>query len=89
MLPALLIGCSAPATPPPDDTSIADSGIADSGIADTGQVSTGYGGQDCFVLEDLDMVVVFTGNILYPVEMAGHVRDLMNGFIVPSHPDAG
>ena len=49
----------------------------------------GYGGQDCFVLEELDMVVVFTGSIDHPVEMAGDVRDLMNGFIIPAHPGAG
>jgi len=48
----------------------------------------GYGGQDCFVLDELDMVVVFTGDILYPAEMAADVVTLMNDYLIPSHAGA-
>jgi len=47
----------------------------------------GYGGQDCLVLEDLHMVVVFTGSIAYPAEMAADVTTLMNEYVIPSHED--
>ncbi len=49
----------------------------------------GYGGQDCFVLEDLDMVVTFTGDIRYPGEMAQDVVTLMNEHIMPAHIRGG
>lgn len=48
----------------------------------------GYGGQDCLVLEDLHMAVVFTGNIDYPAQMAADVTTLMNEHVIPSHADA-
>ncbi len=48
----------------------------------------GYGGQDCFVLEQLDMVVTFTGDIAYPSEMAEDVVTLMNEHILPAHVGA-
>lgn len=46
----------------------------------------GYGGQDCFVLEDLDMVVTVTGEINAPVEMAEDVVTLLNTFPLPAPP---
>jgi CubicO group peptidase (beta-lactamase class C family) len=47
----------------------------------------GYGGQDCFVLEELDMVVTFTGDIRYPADMAQDVVTLMNDFVLPAHAE--
>lgn len=48
----------------------------------------GYGGQDCFVLEALDMVVTFNGDIRYPAEMAQDVVTLMNEYVLPAHGGA-
>jgi len=45
----------------------------------------GYGGQDCLVLDELEMVVVFTGDIMHPTEMATDVVTLMNEHVIPSH----
>ncbi len=45
----------------------------------------GYGGQDCFVLEELDMVVTFTGDIRFPADMAEDVVTLMNDYVLPAH----
>ncbi len=45
----------------------------------------GWGGQDCLVLDDLDLVVVFTGDIAYPYEMAEHVPHLVNEYVIPAH----
>ena len=45
----------------------------------------GYGGQDCFVLEELDMVATFTGDIMHPAEMAEDVASIMNSWVFPSH----
>jgi len=45
----------------------------------------GYGGQDCFVLEGLDMVAAFTGDIMHPAEMAEDVVAIMNSWVFPSH----
>ena len=45
----------------------------------------GWGGQDCLVLDDLDVVVVFTGDIAYPYEMAEHVPYLVNDYVIPAH----
>jgi len=47
----------------------------------------GYGGQDCFILEDLDTVVTFTGDIDQPDAMAVDVTNLMNNFILPAHEE--
>ena len=47
----------------------------------------GYGGQDCFVLEDLHMVVTFTGDISEPEDMAVDVTNLMNDAILPAHAE--
>lgn len=44
----------------------------------------GYGGQDIFILEDLDLVVVFTGDIRFPAEMAKDVKELMEHSILPA-----
>lgn len=45
----------------------------------------GYGGQDCFVLEDLHLVATFTGDIDEPDAMAVDVTNLMNEYILPAH----
>jgi CubicO group peptidase (beta-lactamase class C family) len=45
----------------------------------------GYGGQDCLVLDELELVVVFTGDIFHPAEMAADVVTVTNGFVIPSH----
>jgi len=45
----------------------------------------GWGGQDCLVMDDLDVVVVFTGDIAYPYEMAEHVPHLVNEYVIPAH----
>jgi len=45
----------------------------------------GYGGQDCLVFDELGMVVVFTGDILHPYEMADDVVTVTNDFVIPSH----
>lgn len=47
----------------------------------------GWGGQDIFVIDDLDMVVVFTGSIMKPREMYEHVALLMRDYILPAHPN--
>lgn len=47
----------------------------------------GYGGQDCFVLEDLHMVVTFTGDISKPEDMAADVITLMNDDILAAHAE--
>lgn len=54
--------------------------------ADDIAAARGYGGQDCFVLDGLDMVVVFTGDIRFPEAMARDVRTIMNRFVLPAHP---
>ncbi len=43
----------------------------------------GYGGQDILILEDLDAVVTFTGNICCPKDMAEDVAYLMKTHISP------
>lgn len=47
----------------------------------------GYGGQDCLVMEDLGIVVVFTGSILEPAQMARDVRTVVNRYVIPAHDD--
>jgi len=49
----------------------------------------GWGGQDCLVLDDLDVVVVFTGDIAHPYEMAEHVPFLVNDYVIPAHVGPG
>lgn len=49
----------------------------------------GWGGQDCLVLDDLDVVVVFTGDIAHPYEMAEHVPLLVNDHVIPAHVGSG
>ncbi len=43
----------------------------------------GYGGQDIFVARDLDLVVVFTGNIGFPDRNAKDIRSLLKDVILP------
>lgn len=45
----------------------------------------GYGGQDTFVMEDIEMTVTFTGNINYPSDMSEDVATLMKNYIIPAH----
>jgi CubicO group peptidase (beta-lactamase class C family) len=47
----------------------------------------GYGGQDCFVLEDLHLVATFTGDITKPNQMAVDVTNLMNDDILAAHAE--
>lgn len=49
----------------------------------------GYGGQDSFVLEDLEMSVTFTGNINHPADMSQDVAKLMKSYIIPAHDGPG
>ncbi len=44
----------------------------------------GYGGQDCLVLEELDMVATFTGDIRYPADNAQDVVTVMNEYVIPA-----
>ena len=44
----------------------------------------GWGGQDIFILDEHDAVVVFTGNIMHPKEMAEHNHLLMSNYVVPA-----
>lgn len=53
------------------------------GIADVA-AARGWAGQDIFVLDEMDMVVVFNGDIAYPAEMARDVRHIMTTFIARS-----
>jgi len=45
----------------------------------------GWGGQDIFVLEDLHMVVVFTGSIYHPKETNEAVKMIMSKFVIPAN----
>lgn len=53
--------------------------------ADDIAAARGYGGQDCFVLEELHMVVTFTGDVDEPEAMAEDVIELMNDYILAAH----
>jgi CubicO group peptidase (beta-lactamase class C family) len=53
--------------------------------ADDIAAARGYGGQDCFVLEDLDLVATFTGDIDKPEAMAVDVTNLMNEYVLTAH----
>lgn len=44
----------------------------------------GYGGQDIFVVRDLNLVVVFTGNIGKPERNANDIRQLLRDVILPN-----
>jgi CubicO group peptidase (beta-lactamase class C family) len=44
----------------------------------------GYGGQDVFVFDELDAVVVFNGNIGYPGENNAHIEELLRETIIPN-----
>lgn len=45
----------------------------------------GYGGQNVFVAQDLDTVVVTTGNIRYPAAAVTAVRKFMREYVTPAH----
>ncbi|MEM6851617.1 MAG: serine hydrolase [Pseudomonadota bacterium] len=60
---------------------------SDLGIADVA-AARGWGGQDIFVLDEYDMVVVFTGDIYKPGEVAAEVKYIMQTFIAPAHKNA-
>jgi len=45
----------------------------------------GWAGQEIIVLEELDTVVVFNGNIMHMPENTRDVKRIMNEFIVPAH----
>jgi len=60
----------------------------DYGVADIA-AARGYGGQDTFVLEDLEMTVTFTGNINHPTDMSEDVATLMKSYIIPAHVGGG
>ena len=50
-----------------------------------GEGARGWGGQNCFVLEDLDMVVVTNGNIRNNSQMIEAAKRLIKDYVVPSH----
>lgn len=52
--------------------------------ADDLAAARGWGGQDIFVLDELDTVVVFNGDIWHPKEMKDHNFKLMSEFIIPA-----
>lgn len=56
----------------------------DYGLSDIA-AARGYGGQDTFVMEDIEMTVTFTGNINYPTDMSEDVATLMKNYIIPAH----
>ncbi len=45
----------------------------------------GYGGQDCLVMAELGLVVVFTGDIIAPAQMAQDVATVVNRFVIPAY----
>ncbi len=55
----------------------------DHGHKDLG-AARGYGGQDIFVVRDLNLVVVFTGNIGNPERNANDIRLLVRDVILPN-----